>query len=238
MSVFVDTSALFAALDSDDSNHGAALEAFERLAGVEELITHNYVHVEAEQLIRRRLGSDAAATLIDRLLPALTTIWVDEPVHASAFAEIRSAGRGASLVDHVSFIVMRREGITEALAFDADFDAAGFRRPRLPNQSPRYRLSDQLAPYGSDPPNALEPGLVGVAEIAARSGRSLSTVQSWRRRQVSFPPPLVGLAAGPIWRWADVERWIAKRARPARRPGPLQGRISEPTVPSLRERSA
>lgn len=218
MSVFVDTSALFAALDRDDSNHAAALEAFERLAGVEELITHNYVHVEAEQLIRRRLGSNAAATLIDRLLPALTTIWVDEPAHTSAFAKIRSAGRGASLVDQVSFILMRREGITEALAFDADFDAEGFPRPRLPNHSPRHRPSDELAPYGSDPQNALEPGLVGVAEIAARSGHSTNTVQSWRRRHRTFPEPAANLASGPVWQWSSVAAWISAGRRAPRPP--------------------
>ena len=37
-----------------------------------------------------------------------------------------SAGARTSFVDQVSFAVMRRRGITEALALDADFVAAGF----------------------------------------------------------------------------------------------------------------
>ena len=219
MSVFVDTSALYAALDGDDLNHAAAIDSFERLAGLETLITHNYVHLEAEQLIRRRLGAKAAATLIDRFLPALTTMWVDEPLHAAAFAGIRSEGRSASLVDHVSFLLMRREGITEALAFDADFDAQGFRRPEIQGRSLGHRLSEEPASYGSDPPNRT--GLVGVAEIAARSGRSTNTVQSWRRRHRTFPEPAANLASGPVWEWSSVAAWIGggRRAERDRSPG-------------------
>jgi uncharacterized protein len=213
MSVFVDTSALYAALDRDDPNHAAAIEALERLAGVEDLVTHNYVHVEAEQLVRRRLGSSAAATLIDRLLPALTTIWVDESVHVSALAEIRSAGRGASLVDQVSFILMRRDGITKALTFDADFEAEGFPRPELPGRSPGHRLSEDAAPYASNTSGGADPGLVGVAEIAARSGRSTNTVQSWRRRHRTFPEPAATLASGPVWQWPTVAAWIGAGRR-------------------------
>ena len=221
MSVFVDTSALFAAFDRSDTNHAAAMEAFEQLAVVEELITHNYVHVEAEQLVRRRLGSDAAVTLIDRLLPALTTIWVDEAVHAEALAEIRGAGRAASLVDRVSFILMRREGITEALAFDSDFAAEGFLRPSFPGRPPGHQLSENPAPYGSSPRDGIEPGLVGVAEIAARSGHSTNTVQSWRRRHRTFPEPAANLASGPVWQWPSVAAWIdaGRRAPRDRAPG-------------------
>jgi predicted nucleic acid-binding protein len=208
MSVFVDTSALFAVLDRDDPNHAAATGAFERLGAVEELVTHNYVHLESDQLVRRRLGSDAAATLIDRLLPALTTIWVDEPVHAEALAAIRSAGRAASLVDQVSFILMRREGIMEALAYDADFDAEGFRAPSLAGRPPDHRLSEAVSRYGSDPRDEMDPVLVGITEIAARSGHSANTVQSWRRRHRTFPEPAASLASGPVWEWSSVAAWI------------------------------
>ena len=214
MSIFVDTSALLAALDADDRHHEEASDAFDHLLGSEDLVTHNYVHVEAEQLIRRRLGSIASVTLIDRFLPTLRTIWVDEPVHAAAIAAIRDEGRTASLVDQVSFILMRRDGITDALAYDADFDAAGFHRPRLPGRSLGHRLSEELAPYTADSQHAKEPDLVGVAEIAARSGHPTNTVQSWRRRHRTFPKPAANLASGPIWQWSSVAAWIgvARRA--------------------------
>ena len=76
MSVFVDTSAVYALLDAGDSNHERALRATERLLG-EELVTHSYVVVELVSLVRRRLGADAAARLIDEVLPAIEVTDVD-----------------------------------------------------------------------------------------------------------------------------------------------------------------
>jgi hypothetical protein len=54
--------------------------------------------------------------------------------------------------------------------------------------------------------------LVGVAEIASRAGVPAGTIQQWRRRHDDFPAPLVTLAAGPVWLWEAVDRWL--RIRP------------------------
>ena len=70
MSVFVDTSALYALLDGDDAGHERALRGSERILR-EELLTHSYVVVETVSLVRRRLGPEAAARLIDDMLPAI-----------------------------------------------------------------------------------------------------------------------------------------------------------------------
>jgi predicted nucleic acid-binding protein len=210
MKIFVDTSALFAALDAADPNHADAADALRRLPLSDELVTHNYVHLEADALVRRRLGRDAAADLADRLLPGVTTIWVDEPTHRAAAEALRAAGGQGSLVDHVSFVVMRREGISEALAYDLDFEANGFPRPAAGSRPPApRRMSESATPYASDDGVA---DLVSVAELAARSGRSVNTIQSWRRRHADFPDPVASLAAGPVWTWPIVERWITDRA--------------------------
>jgi len=219
--IFVDTSALYAILDEDDLRHGEAATAFSRHLDSAELVTHNYVHLEAELLVRRRLGPTAIAMLVDRLLPSLTTVWIDEGTHRAAVEAWRAGSAKVSLVDHVSFIVMRTMGIVAALAFDADFESQGFPRPSVPVDTNSRRLSEQPAEYG--PSLTGESDLVvGVAEIAARSGHPTSTVQSWRRRHAGFPIPFAHLATGPIWRWASVERWI--RAEP-RRLGLLRGRV-------------
>jgi len=212
MSVFVDTSALQAALDHSDPNHAMAAELFDRLLGVEDLVTHNYVHVEAEQLIRRRLRAAAARNLLDDVLPALRTVWVDEGTHAEAVRAVSGAGRGASLVDEVSFLVMRSLDINLALAFDADFERQGFRLPHLPPDPQRHTLSEPRAPSAA-PSETLD--LVSVTELAQRSGRSVNTIQSWRRRRPDFPAPSVELAAGPIWLWDDVSAWIDQRTQRA-----------------------
>lgn len=203
--VFIDTSALLAALKDEDPNHDVSITGIAAAIGDRNAFTHNYIHVEAEQLVRRRLGAAAATRLLEELLPAIETTWVDPQIHDEALAALAGKGRAASLVDEVSFVVMRNEGTETALAFDADFERAGY---RLPDVSRRHTLSEAPAPYSTS--SAAD--LVSVSELAARSGRSVNTIQSWRRRHSDFPAPNVELAAGPIWLWGDVSAWIDRRS--------------------------
>lgn len=93
----------------------------------ESLVTHNYVVIETSALVGRRLGPAAQRALHDDLLPLLAMHWVDQDLHVSAVTALL-AGRGrASLVDWVSFELMRRRGIDTAFAFDRDFRLRGFR---------------------------------------------------------------------------------------------------------------
>lgn len=210
--VFVDTSALIALLDADDHRHAEAGAAFSWLLGSAELVTHNYVQVEAVAVAGRRLGAAAAQRLIDSLFPVMRTLWVDDVLHATA-AEAFRVDSGPSFVDQVSFALMRREGIDQAFAFDADFANQRFRSVKPPSEARQRRLSE--AP-GSYPSYEVAPELVSVAEISSRAGRPINTIQSWRRRHSDFPRPVAQLAAGPIWNWSAISEWIARRppARP------------------------
>lgn len=208
MIAFVDTSAVIALLDEDDQRHEQAAAEFRWLAANAQLVTHNYVQLETVALARRRLGSEAVQRLADRIFPLMRTTWVDEATHASALA-VHRLGGSPSLVDQVSFRVMRREGITVVFAFDADFQAEGFGRPTIPDVGGPQRVSEQAAPYASEG----VPDLVSVSEISTRAGRSINTVQSWRRRHADFPAPVARLGAGPIWSWPSVADWIAGRER-------------------------
>lgn len=126
MTVFVDTSALFALLDEDDANHDGARSAFLRLRGAD-LVTHTYVVVETVALVSRRLGWLAVERLLDVILPVIRVLVVDEATHTTAIRAYRAAGSVAvSLVDRTSFAVMRADGIDRAFAFDRDFDLEGF----------------------------------------------------------------------------------------------------------------
>jgi predicted nucleic acid-binding protein len=216
MKIFVDTSALFALLDEDDLHHAEAGLIYRGLLGAADLVTSNYIHVEAEQLVRRRLGARAAVRLLDDLLPPIETVWIDEPTHRTAVAAQRAAASSASLVDQASFVVMRAAAIEVAFAFDADFEAEGFRRAVAGDLERGHRLSEPPAPYAHA---AAAPELVSVTESAGRRGRPVNTIQSWRRRHDDFPPPLAALAAGPVWAWRDVEDWVAARERRGRRRG-------------------
>jgi predicted nucleic acid-binding protein len=126
VSVFVDTSALYALLDADDANHVRARQAFEGLRDVE-LRTHAYVVVESLALVSRRLGRVAADDLIDRLLPVIEVEPVDAALHSLAVAAFHDPGSpGISFVDRTSFAYMRLRAIETAFVFDADFARAGF----------------------------------------------------------------------------------------------------------------
>ncbi|MEX2546945.1 MAG: PIN domain-containing protein [Chloroflexota bacterium] len=213
MRIFADTSALIALLDEDDHRHDEASATFRALVATAELVTHNYIHVEAVAVATRRLGAEAAQTLIDSLLPVMATIWIDEAVHRTALATHRAVGGTVSLVDQVSFAVMRQHGIEIAFAFDADFEVQGFRPPHTSPEGQTWRISEVPAAYGASHQGVSD--LVSVSEIATRAGRPVNTIQSWRRRHSDFPTPVAQLAAGPIWHWPLVAQWIA--TRPERR---------------------
>lgn len=129
MSVFVDTSALFALLDRDDRGHSGVAAAWTSLTtGPRPLVTSNYVLLETAALVQRRLGMAAVHDLDDHLAPLLVVRWVDEALHRLALRRLRRTDRrDLSLVDCSSFELMGREGLGEALALDDDFAAEGFR---------------------------------------------------------------------------------------------------------------
>ena len=93
------------------------------------MVTTNHVIGETWTLLRRRSGQSAAVGFLDRLaaLPDIQVVHVDEATEREAWRWLRARGeREYSFVDATSFAVMRRRRIREALAFDGDFNAAGF----------------------------------------------------------------------------------------------------------------
>lgn len=125
--IFLDTSAIYAMADREDPRHEQAKERFDALLGAGEgVLTHNYVLVEAMALIQSRLGLEAAMKLA-RDSRAFEIEWVNQATHEEAVRSLGRLGkRQVSLVDQVSFLVMRRRGIRTALAFDPDFETQGF----------------------------------------------------------------------------------------------------------------
>ena len=75
--VFVDTSAIYAFLASDDVGHSAAVAAWKCFMDeATPLFTSNYVVVESCALLQKRLGIGAVRSLLDALLPAIEVQWV------------------------------------------------------------------------------------------------------------------------------------------------------------------
>jgi len=131
VNVFVGTSGLFAVLNAGDANHRAADAQWQAMVSARHtLACSNYVLLETFALVQNRLGIAAVRQLADDLLPVLTIEWVTQEIHDAGVAALfASARRQLSLVDCVSFKVMRRRGIRHAFAFDLHFDEKGFEAP-------------------------------------------------------------------------------------------------------------
>lgn len=88
-------------------------------------MTPNYVVMEATALVGRRLGREAVRDLHLRLLRPIDIAWVDQETHELALSAFL-AGPQISLVDRVTFEVMRRLRIGTAFTFDRHFAQEGF----------------------------------------------------------------------------------------------------------------
>jgi uncharacterized protein len=120
MTLFVDTSAWYAAADGADRWHSRARDV---LATNEPLLTNDHVLVESWLLLRHRVHREAAERFWEGLRAGLATIEMVVAVDLeSAWAIDRQfPDQDFSLVDRVSFAMMERLGIDRVASFDGDF---------------------------------------------------------------------------------------------------------------------
>ena len=126
--IFLDTSAAFAFVNREDDRHRASVKTFEAILDRgETLFTHNYAILETVALLQRRIGL-AAAIAFQRDTQSYVEIhWVTESDHEQAVESwLERDTRRLSLVDCMSFVVMRVYGCKTAFAYDSDFETEGF----------------------------------------------------------------------------------------------------------------
>jgi uncharacterized protein len=131
---FLDTGFLFALVSKKDVHHQRVVDVFRsfhglRLAG--HLLTTNHVIAETITLTRK-IGHANAARLGDQLYnEKLARIhWASPDEERAAFAFFkRHQDQTYSAVDCLSFVVMEKLGIREALAVDSDFTHRFIARP-------------------------------------------------------------------------------------------------------------
>ena len=128
MTIFVDTSAIYAVLDRDDVNHAGADRSWRRLLeDGSDLLTTNYVLLEIGVLLQARIGLVALRTFHENIAPLLQIDWISEKQHDTAVATVLTADRKKlSVVDCVSFQSMREHGVRAAFCFDRHFREQGF----------------------------------------------------------------------------------------------------------------
>jgi predicted nucleic acid-binding protein len=127
--IFVDTSFWVAVRNRRDTHHVEAETLLRGLAD-QQLVTSNHVRGETWTYLRRKAGHRSAVSFLDVLERSERV----EVVHAAPDVERRALSwlrkrddREYSFVDATSFQLMRSLKVRDALAFDGDFAAAGFR---------------------------------------------------------------------------------------------------------------
>lgn len=126
--VFMDTSAFYALMDRSDSNHEQAASHWASLLKKDlYLCTGNYVIVETLALLQSRLGFEAGNLWYRDVLSLAEILWIDGSMHNLAYELWLGLGRRRlSLVDCVSFAVMRHYKIEKVFGFDRHFVEQGF----------------------------------------------------------------------------------------------------------------
>jgi predicted nucleic acid-binding protein len=120
MSLFVDTSILYAAVDSTDSDNARAKTI---LKSGEPLVITDHILVETWMLLSRRLGRGVAERFWGKLRDGSVAIENVGPADLEAAWQIEQAwpDQDFSIVDCTSFAVMRRLGIDRVASLDNHF---------------------------------------------------------------------------------------------------------------------
>jgi predicted nucleic acid-binding protein len=133
--IFVDTGFFFAFFSAKDPDHDRAREVFESFKGQHLpslLLTTDQVVSETITLCRKRMGHEEAVFAGQHLYSERMA-----QIHRASFEEqlaafryfTRYSDKDYSMVDCLSFVVMEKLGIHEALAVDEDFTHRFIARP-------------------------------------------------------------------------------------------------------------
>jgi predicted nucleic acid-binding protein len=126
--VFLDTVGLVALWDEGDQWHAAAEKAYALIQTQRRpFVTTSFVLLECGNMAARRAYRSRVSVLRQRLELRNELVVPTEEDWKAAWEAYSHGGMVlAGIVDHVSFVVMRRLGITDAFTNDRHFQAAGF----------------------------------------------------------------------------------------------------------------
>lgn len=129
--VFLDTAYAIALSSESDKHHKRAMELAEQLEKTgTRLVTTRAVQLEIGNALSKRRYRHAAIRLLDSLEadPMVKIIPLSEKLYAQALQLYRERqDKEWGLVDCISFIIMTKRNLTDALTTDEHFQQAGFR---------------------------------------------------------------------------------------------------------------
>jgi predicted nucleic acid-binding protein len=125
---FLDTVGLIAVWDESDQWHMAASAAYAGSLGRREpVVTTTWILMECGNAAARRpYRSDVDDLRLRLSAQERLLVPTDEDLDRAWANDRRGEAGSAGIVDHVSFVVMRRLGLSRVFTNDAHFRAAGF----------------------------------------------------------------------------------------------------------------
>ncbi|HEX9768995.1 MAG TPA: PIN domain-containing protein [Kiloniellales bacterium] len=133
--IFLDTGFLIALFNKRDNHHKRVLEVFGELRGkslADELLTTDLVIIETITFLVRKVSHERSVYVGERLYSQNIARIYETRLedHKPAFEYLkRHEDKKYSVVDCMSFVVMERLGLREALAVDSDFTHSFVARP-------------------------------------------------------------------------------------------------------------
>lgn len=127
--MLLDTSGLLALLDAREPMHQRAIEEYSARSN---MVTHGFVLAELVALANvRGVSPTPVLKFIKTLIshPSIETFWPNEILTGQALSLLMGRqGRGYSLCDAVSFVLMRNKRFVDAFTTDKHFTEEGFRK--------------------------------------------------------------------------------------------------------------
>jgi hypothetical protein len=128
--IFIDTGAFLGRYDERDPFHSRADRGWKRLDDEKlRCFTSSFVLDETFTLLARRVTYEYAADKADTILGS-KVLRILRPTAEDEFEAVRLfrkyADRRVSFTDCISFVLMRRQRLRKAFAYDVHFERAGF----------------------------------------------------------------------------------------------------------------
>jgi len=133
LKIFLDTSALVALYNTDDSHHEEARATMEMIRRGEipftRFYTTDYIIDETLTFLSRVVKNHGLAVEVGKALlgsPFTSIIYIDQDFFQRSWERFQSV-EGPSFTDCASFTAMDDTGVNHAFTFDAHFKTAGYR---------------------------------------------------------------------------------------------------------------